>query len=117
MKTPRFEKTWGLVLYSIPIQGWSHGDDPCWVDGFVAAIVVALDVVKVDGLGHARQLINPLGVGPEVGVGGQGLEVALEMPKIDSGNAAQVGTEADICLGQAIAHQVVLTCKPLFHLV
>ena len=58
-------------------------DDTGGVQLLVAAVVVALDVVHVDGLGDAGDLIEVAEIAPEIGVVDDAPPVALEVP--DSG--------------------------------
>src|SRR3546814_9356889 len=49
----------------------------------MAAVVVVLDVVQVDGLGDARHLVEFARVVPQVGIVAESPQVALEVAVVD----------------------------------
>ena len=55
---------------------WPHRHDTRRVDAAVTPIVVLLDVIHVNGFGDARNLVELAGVGPQVWVVGETLDVA-----------------------------------------
>ena len=61
----------------------AKGDDTGRIDVVVGDVVVALDVVEVDGAGDAVGLIEVFEVIEEVGVVDDSPEVALEMTVVD----------------------------------
>jgi hypothetical protein len=74
----------------------------------VAAVVVVLDVVEVDGLGDARVLVQLARVGPQVRVVDEPPEVALEVADIDRIEADQGGEQPPVGLGEPVAEQIAL---------
>ena len=70
----------------------TEGDDTGWIDVVVGDVVMALDVVEVDGVGDAVGLIEVFEVAEEVGVVDDPPEVALEVTVVD-GVKAYEGNE------------------------
>ena len=56
-----------------------NGDDPIRVDGRMTPVIMLLDVIHVNRVGHTRQLVNVLCVVEEVWVLANETFVALEM--------------------------------------
>jgi hypothetical protein len=69
---------WGIV-----VDVGSSGDNPVWVYGRMASVVVLPDVFHVDGAADAGDLVYVLGVVEQVWVLPQQLLVALEVNGVD----------------------------------
>ena len=46
------------VVLTGEVDGWASGHNPCGVDHVVAVVVMAFDVIKINGFCHARPLIQ-----------------------------------------------------------
>src|SRR5690606_22981384 len=82
------------------------------IDGAMALVVVALDVVQVHGGGDFRNRHHP---GHEVAQGRvvhDPPQVALEVPVVDSVEAHQGGEQPDVGLGHALADQPLRPGQP-----
>lgn len=93
------------------------GDDARRVDGFVAAVIMRLDVQHVHGPGHIRHLIEIAGIVGQVRIVGNALPVAFEMPDINRIEAQQGGEQPPVRLGNPIAREIALPAETLFQLV
>ena len=74
----------------------TKGDDTGRIDVVVGDVVVALDVVEVDGVGDAVGLIEVFEVAEEVGIVDDPPEVALEMAMVDGVEAYEGDEQAPI---------------------
>ena len=92
----------------VPVDDRPLGHDAARVHALVAAIVVLLDVEEVDGLRHARVLVQLARVRPQVRVVDETLEVALEMADVDRIEARERGEQAEIRLGDPLAREIAL---------
>jgi hypothetical protein len=77
----------------VEVEFGPNRDDTGGVQLLVAAVVVALDVVHVDGLGDAGDLIEVAEIAPEIGAVDDAPPVALEVPDIDRVEAHQRGEQ------------------------
>ena len=82
------------------------GDDPPRIEPGVRHVVVALDLVDVDGLGDAGHLVELAREAEQVRVVGDQAQVALEVRVVDGIEADQRGEEAPVGLGDPVAVQV-----------
>src|SRR3954453_13728082 len=73
------------------------------VNGFVAAVIVALDVIEIDRAADSARLVNVARVGPEIRVVCDPAAVALEMPDIHGVEPDKRRKQAEIALGHAAA--------------
>src|SRR4051794_5454081 len=101
----RWEGRGGLPrLHGLTPMGQSEIDlgterhDPGRVDGFVAAVIVALDVIEIDRAADSARLANVARVGPEIRVVCDPAAVALEMADIHGVEADKRREQADIGL-------------------
>src|SRR6056297_141304 len=90
------------------VQVRTDGDDTLRVERVVAAVVVLRDVVHVDRLGDARELVQFLQVVPEVRVVDDAAAVALEVGVVDGVEADERDEHRDVSLGQHGAGEVAL---------
>ena len=88
------------------IDHGSHRHDTVRIDGFVAGVVVRLDVGDVDGPGDAGMLVQVPGVVPEIRVIDEPAQVALEMPEIHRVEAHQGREQTPVRLGDRGAEQI-----------
>src|SRR5690606_13147607 len=82
------------------------------IDGAVALVIVALDVVHMHGTGDFRDRHHP---GHEVAQGrvvGDLPQVALEVPVVDRVEAHQGGEQPDVRLGHAVTDQPPFPGQP-----
>ena len=73
------------------------------IDPPVAGVIVVLDVEEVDGLGHARPVIEFAQIALQGGIVADLPQVALEVAEIDGVETDQGGEEPPIGLGQSCA--------------
>ena len=66
-------------------------DYPGRIDGRVAGIVVPLDLIEVDGLGDARDLVQLAQVVPQIWIVDDAPQIAFEVTVIDSVEADERG--------------------------
>ena len=79
------------------------------VDRRVAAVIVRLDVVQVDRLGHARHLVEVAQVVRQVRIVGDPPQIALEMPDIDRIETDERREQPPVGLGDAVPDKVALS--------
>jgi len=79
----------------------------------VGHVVVALDVVEVDGLGHAGVRVEITEVPGERRIVGDAPLVALEVADVDSVEAHERHEQPDVGLGQVGAHEVAVIAQAL----
>ena len=72
----------------------------------MAGVVVVLDVVHVDGFGHALVLVQVTRVRPQVGIVRNPFQVALEVTHVDRVETHQGGEQPPVGLGQSASEQV-----------
>src|SRR5690606_3342473 len=87
------------------------------IDRAVALVVVALDVLEVDGVGDAGNLVELAQVARQVREVGDAPAIALEVAVVDRIEAHQRREQAPVRLGDAIADQVALSGEPSIELV
>jgi len=75
-------------------------------------VVVPLDLVEVDGVAEPRGLEQVAGVRPQHRHLGELVAVALEVAVVDRVEPHQRREEADVCLGDRVAHQVATIGQP-----
>ena len=78
-------------------------------------VIVALDVIEVDRLGDAVDLIEVAQVAVQVRVVDDPAQVAFEMPVVDRIEANQRHEEAPIGLERLGAEEIAPIAEPLFH--
>ncbi len=91
----------------------SHRDDPRRVDRPVHPVVVLLDLDEVDGVPESRCLEQVPCVGPQHRHLAQLGPVALEVAVVDGIEPGQRGEQADVRLGDRVAHQIAPVRQPL----
>lgn len=85
------------------IEVGADRNDGCRIDGAAALVIMALDVLEVDGLGDAGFLVNVSGVRGERQIIDYTRPVALEVVDIDRVRSHQRREEPNIGFGQKIA--------------
>src|SRR5215218_664501 len=88
-------------------------DDPGRVDALVGAVVVALDVVEVDGLRDPGHLVEVAQVRVQAGVVRDPPQVALEVAVVDGVEAHQRREQPPVGERLRVAHQVALAPEAL----
>ena len=88
------------------VERRADGDDAGRINFFVRYVVVALDVIEVDGPGDARQLIEIHQVTLQVGVIDDAADVALEVAVIDDVEPHKCAEKAPVGFDDAIVEQV-----------
>ena len=82
----------------LKIEQRASGDNTGWINLIVAVIVVALDMIHIDRLGHARPLIDFPHIVGKVGIICDALNIALEVAVIDCIKTHQGGKKANVSL-------------------
>ncbi|CAM5550473.1 hypothetical protein SVIOM342S_06727 [Streptomyces violaceorubidus] len=90
----------------------AHGHDAGRVDAGVHLVVVALDVVEVDGVPEPGRLEEITDVGPQHRVLRQLPAVALEVAVVDGVEADQGREQPDLRLRDRVPDQVALPLQP-----
>ena len=75
----------------VEIEVGTDGNDPGGIDGSVAFVIVAFDMLEVGRFPHAGRLVKLARKAPEVRVVGDAPDIALEMPVIDGIEANEGG--------------------------
>jgi len=88
------------------VESGADGDDARGVDIVVSDVVVALDVVEVDGVSDAGMLVKIHEVALEVGVVGDAADVALEVAVVHGIETHEGAEEAPIGFHDASAEEV-----------
>src|SRR5512142_1097348 len=94
-----------------PGQLWAERHDPGGVDVGVHLVVVAFDVVEIDGVAKPWGLEQVAGVGPQHRHLGELVPVALEVPVVDRVEADQGGEQPDVSFGDGVTYQVPLPAQ------
>lgn len=91
-----------------PVDIGVHWYDAMGIYGVVTIVIMAHDMLHSYGLGDPWILVELAGIGPEVGVVADPLQVAFEVQMIHRVKAQQRGEKAPIGFGQPIPHQVAV---------
>ncbi len=75
----------------IEINRWSRRYNPGRINALVAHVIVVLDMIHVNRLGHTRYLVEIFQVIPDIGVIDNTPQVALEVAHINGIEAHQGG--------------------------
>src|SRR5438874_2469383 len=78
----------------------------------VRHVVMALDVIEVDGLAETALLKQIARVGPKMRVVDDSPQVALEVAEVDGVETDERREQPDVRLGHPIANQIPLTAQP-----
>ena len=81
----------------------------------VRHVVMALDVIEVDGLAETALLKQIARVGPKMRVVDDSPQVALEVAEVDAVETHERGEETDVRLGQLAVHEVPLRREAGLH--
>ena len=87
----------------VEIQVGANGNNPGWIDGLMAFVIVVLDMLEVCRLPHAWPLIKLTREAPQIRVVGDAPDIALEVPMIDGIEADQRCEQPPIRFGDALA--------------
>src|ERR1700722_11995497 len=102
----------GVSIHSlIKINIRSHRHDAAWVQPWVTAVIVPLDVGEVDRRPDIGVLVKSARVVPQRWVVGQRMAVAFEMAVINDIETHECREQADIRLGQFDANEIELVCE------
>jgi len=77
--------------------------DPGGIDVVVRDVIMSFDVVEVDCVGDAVDLVEISQVTEQVGIVGNASKVALEMAVVDGVEPHQRGEQSDVGFGELIA--------------
>src|SRR5690606_27474445 len=83
-------------MRALQVQHRPQRHNAVGVDGGMTAVVMLLDVVEIHHVSNTLPLVQLAGVGPEVNVVRQPLQVALEVAVVDGIEADQGGEEAPV---------------------
>src|SRR5690606_10572530 len=84
------------------------GHNARWIDGLVAGIVVRLDVLEIDRLGHSGNLVEVADIVRKARIVRNPAQIAFEMADIDRVKAHQCREQPPVCFGYAVANQIAL---------
>src|ERR1700722_6049336 len=104
-------------MRGVEIDRGTLRDDAGWIDGRVAGVVVTLDLIEVDGLGDARDLVQLAQVVPEIWIVDDAPQIAFEVTVVDRFEADERGEQAPVSFGHARTSQVAPMRKAMFELV
>ena len=83
----------------VKILPWADGDNSRRIDGFMAAVVVGTDVVKIDRFRDARHLIDIAQEPIEIEIVADAMLIALKVGHIDRIETDKRCPQADVRLG------------------
>src|SRR5579884_3329691 len=86
--------------------------DACGIDVIVSDVVVALDVIEIDGVGNSVLLVEMFEVAEQMWVIGDAAEIALEMAVINRVEADECHEQAPIAFDDLCPAQKTLSAQP-----
>src|SRR5258707_10234759 len=106
-----------MVVVGGEIDRGTLRDDPCRIDRRVTGVVVPLDLIEVDGIGDARDLVQLAQIVPQIWIVDDAPQIALEVTVVNRVEADEGGEQAPISFGHARSSQVASMRKALFEIV
>ncbi|MNP35697.1 hypothetical protein D3C76_1290420 [compost metagenome] len=91
----------------------ADGNNARRINGFVAAVIVVTDVVKIDRLRNSRHLIDVAQETVQVEVIADPAFVALKVGHVNRIEANQSGPQANIGFGQLVTGQIAVLTQDL----
>ena len=92
----------------------TDGDNPGWVNRFMAAIVVVADVGKIHRLRNTRHLVDIAQETIKIGVVADTAFVALKVGHVDRVETHEGCPQTNIGLGQLATRQIAMLAQNLF---
>ena len=99
----------------VQILPWTNGDNTRWVDGFMAAVIVGADVVKIDRFGNPRHLVDVAQETIQVHIIADAMLIAFKVGDIDRIETYQRCPQTNIGFCQSIAGEVAMLAKDLLN--
>src|SRR5690606_23845430 len=81
------------------IRFWPCGNNPEGIDGFVTAVIMLFDVIKVHRFRYPRHSVEPFHIAGNMAIFGELVAVAFEMAVVDGVKANQRGEQSPVRFG------------------